>query len=106
MEFVIDQYLMPKNSPKLKPRNRSKFEEIRSIFEPYDQETSLYRPKGDTTAKNEVKGLNLDTRDKVIENGTLCGDNFKNIIHAKSAKNLVKKSDLKSPSKIKKKNRT
>ena len=102
MEFVIDQYLMSKNSPKLKPRNRSKLEEIRSIFEPYDQETSLYRPKGDTTAKNEVKGLNLDTRDKVIENGTLCGDNFKNIIHAKSAKNLVKKSDLKSPSKIKK----
>ena len=102
MEFVIDQYLMSKNSPKLKPRNRSKLEEIRSIFEPYDQETSLYRPKGDTTAKNEVKGLNLDTRDKVIDNGTLSGDNFKNIIHAKSAKNLVKKSDLKSPSKIKK----
>ena len=97
MEFVIDQYLMPKNSPKLKPRNRSKFEEIRSIFEPYDQETSLYRPKGDTTAKNEVKGLNLDTRDKVIENGTLCGDNFKNIIHANPQKKSSEKIRPKIP---------
>ena len=80
------------NSPKLKPKNRSKFEELRSIFESRGSQDT-HEKNGQGTSKKQVFNENIVS----IENYS---NNISNITSV-DARNINLKSDEISPSSTK-----